>query len=42
MRVFSTDHEVIGLQYAVTSLLFLLTGFLFILLVRWQLPRCCS
>ena len=37
MRVFSTDHKVIGLQYAVTSLLFLLVGFLFILLVRWHL-----
>jgi cytochrome c oxidase subunit 1 len=37
MRVFSTDHKVIGLQYAVTSLLFLLVGFLFILLIRWHL-----
>ena len=37
MRVFSTDHKVIGLQYAVTSLIFLLLGFLLILLVRWQL-----
>ena len=36
MRVFSTDHKVIGLQYAVTSLAFLLLGFLLILLVRWQ------
>jgi cytochrome c oxidase subunit 1 len=37
MRVFSTDHKVIGLQYAVTSLLFLFIGFLLILLVRWHL-----
>ena len=32
-----TDHKVIGLQYALTSLCFLLLGFLLILLVRWQL-----
>src|SRR5436190_9405502 len=37
MRIFSTDHKVIGLQYAFTSLAFLLLGFLLILLVRWQL-----
>jgi cytochrome c oxidase subunit 1 len=37
MRIFSTDHKVIGVQYAVTSLAFLLVGFLLILLVRWQL-----
>ena len=36
-RIFSTDHKTIGLQYAVTSLAFLLLGFLLILLVRWQL-----
>ena len=33
----STDHKVIGLQYALTSLVFLLVGFLFILLIRWHL-----
>ena len=37
MRMFSTDHKVIGLQYACTSLAFLLIGFLLIVLVRWQL-----
>ena len=37
MRIFSTDHKVIGLQYALTSLTFLLLGFLLILLVRWHL-----
>jgi len=37
MRIFSTDHKVVGLQYAITSLVFLLLGFLLILLVRWQL-----
>jgi cytochrome c oxidase subunit 1 len=32
-----TDHKTVGLQYAATSLLFLLTGFLLMLLMRWQL-----
>jgi len=35
--VFSTDHKWIGIQYAITALLFLLTGFTFMLLMRWQL-----
>jgi heme/copper-type cytochrome/quinol oxidase subunit 1 len=34
MRIFSTDHKVIGLRYAITSLVFLLIGFLFTLLIR--------
>ena len=37
MRIFSTDHKVVGLQYGWTSLTFLLLGFLLILLIRWQL-----
>jgi cytochrome c oxidase subunit I len=37
MRIFSTDHKIIGLQYGFTSLAFLLAGFLLILLIRWQL-----
>jgi cytochrome c oxidase subunit 1 len=37
MRIYSTDHKVIGLQYAATSLAFLVLGFLLILLIRWQL-----
>ena len=37
MRIFSTDHKVIGLQYAFTSLAFLLVGFLLILVIRWHL-----
>src|ERR1051326_1812063 len=37
MRIVSTDHKVIGLQYLFTSLVFLLLGFLLILLIRWQL-----
>src|SRR6476659_852262 len=36
MRIISTDHKVIGLQYAFTSLAFLLLGFLLMLLIRWQ------
>jgi len=35
--IFSTDHKVIGIQYAVTGLLFLLFGFGLIMLIRWQL-----
>src|SRR5689334_19988344 len=34
--VFSTDHKVIGIQYGITSLLFLLFGFCLIMLLRWQ------
>ncbi len=37
MRIFSTDHKVVGVQYALTSLAFLLLGFLLIVFVRWQL-----
>ena len=35
--VFSVDHKVIGIQYAVTGLLFLLFGFCLMMLMRWQL-----
>jgi cytochrome c oxidase subunit I len=35
--VFSTDHKWIGIQYAVTSLSFLLLGFSMMLLMRYQL-----
>jgi len=34
---FSVDHKVIGAQYAVTGLLFLLFGFGLMMLARWQL-----
>ena len=37
MTVFSQDHKVIGLQYAVTSMVFLLIGFGLMLMMRWQL-----
>jgi cytochrome c oxidase subunit 1 len=35
--VFSVDHKVIGIQYLITSFLFLLVGFTMMLLMRWQL-----
>jgi len=35
--VFSVDHKVIGMQYAVTGLLFLMFGFCLMMLMRWQL-----
>ncbi len=35
--VFSTDHKVIGIQYGITSLLFLLFGFGLMGLMRWQM-----
>ena len=35
--IFSQDHKIIGIQYALTSLLFLLFGFSLMLIMRWQL-----
>lgn len=35
--VFSTDHKIIGLQYGLTALLFLLFGFFLMIVMRWQL-----
>ena len=35
--VFSTDHKVIGVQYTLTGLVFLLLGFCLMMLMRWQL-----
>ena len=35
--VFSQDHKVIGVQYLITSLLFLFFGFSLMMLMRWQL-----
>src|SRR6478752_2907991 len=35
--VFSTDHKVIGLQYAVSALFFLMFGFCLMMMMRWQL-----
>lgn len=35
--IFSIDHKVIGIQYAVTALLFLFFGFALMMIMRWQL-----
>ncbi|MEP6956129.1 MAG: cbb3-type cytochrome c oxidase subunit I, partial [Chthoniobacterales bacterium] len=35
--VFSTDHKVIGIQYMITGLIFLMFGFSLMMLMRWQL-----
>jgi cytochrome c oxidase subunit 1 len=35
--IFSVDHKVIGIQYGLTSLLFLFIGFSLMMLMRWQL-----
>src|SRR4030095_4066681 len=37
--VFSSDHKVIGLQYGITGLIFLLVGFALMLVMRWQLAH---
>ncbi|MBS2020959.1 MAG: cbb3-type cytochrome c oxidase subunit I [Deltaproteobacteria bacterium] len=35
--IFSIDHKVIGLQYALSAMVFLLFGFSLMMLMRWQL-----
>jgi cytochrome c oxidase subunit 1 len=35
--VFSTDHKMIGIQYGLTGLCFLLFGFSLMMLMRWQI-----
>src|ERR671939_1190052 len=35
--IFSTDHKIIGIQFLIMSLLFLLTGGTLAMLMRWQL-----
>jgi cytochrome c oxidase subunit 1 len=37
--VFSTDHKIIGIQYGVTALFFLMFGFLLMLMMRWQIAH---
>jgi cytochrome c oxidase subunit 1 len=37
MAMHLTDHKTVGLQYALTALVFLLVGFLLMLVMRWQL-----
>ena len=35
--IFSTDHKVIGIQYGLTGLSFLLFGFFLMMVMRWQI-----
>ncbi len=35
--IFSIDHKVIGIQYGITALFFLLLGFSLMMVMRWQL-----
>ena len=35
--IFSTDHKIIGIQYGLVSLAFLLFGFCLMMLMRWQM-----
>jgi cytochrome c oxidase subunit 1 len=35
--IFSTDHKVIGIQYGITALIFLVLGFLLMAAMRWQI-----
>jgi cytochrome c oxidase subunit 1 len=37
--IFSTDHKVIGIQYGVTALCFLLFGFCLMMIMRWQMAH---
>ena len=37
--VFSTDHKIIGIQYGLTALIFLLFGFCLMLCMRWQIAH---
>jgi len=37
--VFSTDHKIIGIQYGITALCFLLFGFILMLMMRWQIAH---
>src|SRR6266404_6996764 len=35
--IFSTNHKIIGIQYGLTGLLFLLFGFFLMMVMRWQI-----
>src|SRR5271154_6867239 len=37
--VFSTDHKIIGIQYGLTALCFMLFGFGLMLMMRWQIAH---
>ncbi|MDP7655845.1 MAG: hypothetical protein QF706_07220, partial [Roseibacillus sp.] len=35
--IWSTDHKVIGIQYGISALLFLVFGFFLMLVMRWSI-----
>ena len=37
--IFSTDHKIIGIQYGLTALCFLMFGLLLMLVMRWQIAH---
>jgi cytochrome c oxidase subunit 1 len=37
--IFSTDHKIIGIQYGLTALVFLLFGFCLMMMMRWQIAH---
>jgi len=37
--IFSTDHKIIGIQYGLTALCFMLFGFCLMLMMRWQIAH---
>jgi len=37
--VFSTDHKIIGYQYAITALIFLFIGFYLMMVMRWSIAH---
>ena len=37
--VFSSDHKIIGIQYGMGGLIFLLVGFCLIASMRWQMAK---
>lgn len=37
--IFSVDHKVVGIQYGITSLLFLFFGFSLMIMMRWQIAH---
>lgn len=37
--IFSTDHKIIGIQYGLTALCFLLFGFFLMMMMRWQIAN---
>ena len=37
--IFTVDHKIIGIQYGVTALCFLLLGFCLMLMMRWQIAH---